>query len=211
MKNVLILGANGQIAKLVTQRLVQETENQLTLYLRNSSRLREMESDRVSVVEGDVNDFLKLSKEMKDKDIVYANLGGRFEPMAKNIVKAMDQNKISRLIYVTGLGLYHEVPGEFGQWVEESIGSEVMDDTRRAAEVIENSDVNYTIVRAAYMDNDPEVDYELTEKGEPYKGTIISRASIADLIVKIIKDDEEHSYSSLGISKPGTEGNRPMF
>lgn len=211
MKNILILGANGQIAKLVMQRLLQETDDQLTLYLRKSSRLREMESDRVSVIEGDVNDFPKLSNEMKDKDIVYANLGGKFEPMAKNIVKAMDQNNISRLIYVTGLGLYHEVPGEFGRWVEESIGAEVMDDTRRAAEIIENSDINYTIIRAAYMNNNLEVDYELTEKGELYKGTIISRASIADLIVKIIKDSKEHSYSSLGISKPNTDGDRPVF
>lgn len=211
MKNVLILGANGQIAQLVTQKLLQETEDQLTLYLRNSSRLKGMESPRVTIIEGDVNDFSKLNDEMKDKDIVYANLGGEFEPMAKNIVKAMDQNNLKRLIYVTGLGLYHEVPGEFGRWLEESIGSTVMEDTRRAAKVIEQSDINYTIIRAAYMTNDPKVEYELTEKGEPYRGTIISRASIADLIVKIIKDPDTHSYSSLGISKPNTDGDRPMF
>ena len=31
--------------------------------------------------------------------------------MVANIVKAMEENQVSRLIYVTGLGLYHEVPG----------------------------------------------------------------------------------------------------
>lgn len=211
MQRVLILGANGQIARLVIPRLLQETDVHLTLYLRKSARLQSLESERVDVLEGDVNDFAALTKAMKGQDIVYANLGGQFDPMAANIVKAMEENQVSRLIYVTGLGLYHEVPGEFGRWVEESIGSDIMDDTRRAAKIIEESTVNCTILRAAYMTNNPEIDYELTEKGEPYKGTIISRASIADLIVRIIKDSSLHNYASLGISKPGTDGDRPMY
>ncbi|MFS1180763.1 SDR family oxidoreductase [Enterococcus lactis] len=211
MKKVLILGANGQIAKLVTDRLLKETNDELTLYLRNSQRIGNPDPSRVTIIEGDVNDFETLNEAMVGQDIVYANLGGEFEPMAKNIVQVMEKNKVSRLIYVTGLGLYHEVPGEFGRWVEETIGTPVMDDTRRAAAAIENSTLNYTILRAAYMNNDPEVDYELTEKGEPYKGTIISRASIADLIVRMIKDPTKHTFSSLGISKPGTDGDRPMY
>lgn len=211
MKNILILGANGQIARLVIERLLKETDDRLTLYLRNSQRIKNPDPTRVTIIEGDVNDFESLDIAMKNQDLVYANLGGKFEPMAKNIVKAMESNQLSRLIYVTGLGLYHEVPGEFGRWVEETIGASVMDDTRRAAAAIEQSAINYTILRAAYMDNDPEIDYELTEKGEPYKGTIISRASIAEVIVKIIKDPTLYTYSSLGISKPGTDGDRPMF
>lgn len=211
MKNVVILGANGQIAKLVRQRLLAETDDHLTLYLRNTKRLGSVDETRETVIEGDVNDYAKLSSAIENKDIVYANLGGQFEPMAKNIVKAMTQLNVKRLIYVTGLGLYHEVPGEFGRWLEESIGHEVMEDTRRAAKAIEDSTLDYTIVRAAYMNNDEKIDYELTEKGETFKGTIISRNSIADLIVKVIKEPQLHSFSSLGIAQPGTDGDRPMY
>lgn len=211
MKNVVILGANGQIAKLVRQRLLVETDDHLTLYLRNAQRLDDLNEARETIIEGDVNDYEQLKLAIKNQDIVYANLGGRFEPMAKNIVKAMTQLNVKRLIYVTGLGLYHEVPGEFGRWLEESIGHEVMEDTRRAAQTIENSTIDYSIVRAAYMNNDDEIDYELTRKGEPFKGTIISRKSIADLIVKVIKEPQLHSNSSLGIAKPGTDGDRPTY
>lgn len=211
MKNILVLGAHGQIAQLVEQRLLKETNNHLTLYLRNPQRMHNIDTARETVVDGDVNDFNKLNNAMKNQDIVYANLGGQFEPMVKNIVKAMDQNKINRLIYVTGLGLYHEVPREFGKWLEKSVGHEVMEDTRRAAKIIETSDVDYTIIRAAYMDNRDEIDYELTTKGEPFKGTIISRKSIADLIVKVTKDPNLYQNSSLGISQPNTDGERPMF
>lgn len=211
MKNVVILGANGQIAKLVRQRLLAETDDHLTLYLRDSQRLDDLNEARETIIEGDVNDYEQLKFAIKNQDIVYANLGGQFEPMVQNIVKAMGQVNVNRLIYVTGLGLYHEVPGEFGRWLEESIGHEVMEDTRRAARVIEDSTVDYTIVRAAYMNNDDEIDYELTSKGESFKGTIISRKSIADLIVKVIKEPQLHSNSSLGIAKPGTGGDRPMY
>ncbi|BDR56855.1 short-chain dehydrogenase [Xylocopilactobacillus apis] len=171
----------------------------------------QVDAKRETVIEGDVNDYHKLVESMKGQDLVYANLGGTFEPMAANIVKAMNETGVKRLIYVTGLGLYHEVPGKFGDWLESSIGHETMEDTRRAAKIIEDSTINYTIIRAAYMNNDPKIDYELTEKGEPFKGTIVSRASIADLIVKVCKDPDLHSNSSLGIDQPGTDGDVPQY
>ncbi|GAF38684.1 oxidoreductase [Agrilactobacillus composti DSM 18527 = JCM 14202] len=161
------------------------------------------------MIDGDVTDFDKLSAAIAGQDIVYANLGGRFEPMAQNIVQAMTANHVSRLIYVTGLGLYHEVPGEFGRWVEASIGSDIMDDTRRAAKIIEDSTVNYTIIRAAYMNNQDDINYETTQKGEPFKGTIISRKSIADYIIKLIQNPQLDNYASVGIDQPGSDGDRP--
>ena len=39
MTKVLILGANGRIARIVEQRLLAETDVQLTLVLRNAGRL----------------------------------------------------------------------------------------------------------------------------------------------------------------------------
>ncbi|BDR57834.1 NAD(P)H-binding protein [Xylocopilactobacillus apicola] len=209
--NLITLGANGQIAKIVRQRILAETQINVTSYLRNAKRLGVPLNDREKIVEGDVNDYDLLVKSLKGQDLVYANLGGVFEPMAKNIVKAMDAANVKRLIYVTGLGLYHELPAKFDQWLEASIGHETMEDTRRAASLIENSDLNYTIIRAGYMTDAAEIDYELTEKGETFKGTTVSRQSIADLIVKIIKDPSIHSYSSLGIAKAGTDGDSPVY
>jgi putative NADH-flavin reductase len=210
MQKVLILGANGQIAKLVEERLLAETDYQLTLYLRHADRIKVTDPSRERIVEGDVNDLEKLNAVMQGQDIVYANLGGTFEPMAKNIIRSMDQNDVKRLIWITGLGLYHELPKKFDQWLEESIGHEVMEDTRRAAQIIETSDIDYTLLRCAYMNNDDEIDYSLTEKGEEYQGTIISRKSIADLVVKIIKDPKLHQFASLGIAKPHTNGDKPL-
>lgn len=209
--NILILGAHGQIARLVRQRLLNETDAHLTLYLRHAERMQPIDPQRETLIEGDVTDYATLKKAMVGQDLVYANLGGTFEPMAKNIVKAMSEVGVQRLIYITGLGLYHELPAKFDAWLEQSIGHAVMEDTRRAAAVIETSALNYTIIRAGYMTNANETDYELSEKGETFKGTTVSRQSIADLIMQIMVDPTKHSRSSLGIAKAGTDGDAPVY
>lgn len=206
MKNILILGAYGKIARIVEQMLIAKKDSHLTLVLRNSSRLQALKDiPNVDIVEGDVSDRLLLEKVVKHQDIVYANLNGNMERWAKNIVDAMNQQAKAHLIWITGSGLYHEVPDPFGSWVENYVGHESKEDTRRAAKIIESSQLSYTIIRAAYMTNDEEIDYQLTKKGETFKGTMISRKSIADLVVKIINDPKKFAHESYGISKPGTD------
>lgn len=206
MKRILVLGANGKIARIVEKRLLNNSEYQLTLVLRNVKRLSALDKvENVQLIDGDIDDRSLLNKVMLNQDIVYANLNGNMESHAKNIVGAMQSNNVRNLIWITGSGLYHETPDPFGTWVENYVGHESKEDTRRAAKIIEISDLNYTIIRAAYMTDDDEINYELTQKGETFKGTMISRKSMADLVVKIIDQPTDYYRESLGISKPGTD------
>jgi uncharacterized protein YbjT (DUF2867 family) len=54
MVNVLILGANGQLARNTTRHFLAHTDARLTLYLRRASRLPNPDAKRVRIVEGDV-------------------------------------------------------------------------------------------------------------------------------------------------------------
>ncbi|MEV5027077.1 SDR family oxidoreductase [Paenibacillus sp. LPE1-1-1.1] len=198
MSNVLILGANGQVARYAIDKFLNETDAQLTLYLRNKNNLRNMESSRNRVVEGDVLDIEKLKEEMQGQDIVYANLAGDLaddlEKMAKNIVRAMDSTGVKRLIFISTMGIYDEVPGE-------KYGS-ILNPYRKSAQIIEASDLDYTILRPGWFTNRDEVDYETTQKGEPFKGSVVSRKSVADLIVKLAELPELEVRRSLGVNKP---------
>jgi uncharacterized protein YbjT (DUF2867 family) len=194
LTNVLILGANGQIARYAIDLFLNETDAQLTLYLRNSRRLRNIDSNRVRVIEGDVLDIEKLKEAMIGQDVVYANLAGDLEQMAKNIVEAMDATGVKRLIFISSMGIYDEVPGE-------KYGS-ILDPYRRSAEIIEASDLDYTILRPAWLTDQDEIDYETTQKGEPFKGRIVSRKSVADLVVKLALSPELEVRRSLGVNKP---------
>lgn len=112
LTRILILGANGQLARHTTPFLLDRTNAHLTLYLRRASRLKNPDPQRVTVVEGDVLDNNTLIAAMKGQDIVYANLAGDMAPQARAIVDAMHTTGIKRLIFISSMGIYGEVPGE---------------------------------------------------------------------------------------------------
>jgi uncharacterized protein YbjT (DUF2867 family) len=194
LSNVLILGANGSIARVAIDLFLKETDAQLTLYLRNSSRLRNIDPSRVRVIEGDVLDIEKLKEAMIGQDVVYANLAGNLEPMSKNIVEAMNATGVKRLIWISSMGIYDEVPGE-------KYGS-ILDPYRKSAAIIEASDLDYTILRPGWFTNKDEIDYETTQKGESFKGHEVSRKSVAALVVKLATSPEMEVRRSLGVNKP---------
>ena len=210
MKNILILGAGGRIAKHVIDLLLKDKNYNLTLYLRRANRLGKIKSSNVRVIEGDVLDFKKLKEAMEKQDVVYANLDGKLEKQAKNIVKAMSESGIKRLIFITSIGIYDEVPGKFGAWNKKMIGK-YLGPYIKAAEVIEASNLKYTILRPAWLTDEDEIDYETTQKNKPFKGTEVSRKSVAALVIKLIDNPASGIRKSLGVNKPNTDADKPSF
>ncbi len=112
MTNVLILGANGQLARNTTRVFLRTTNAKLMLYLRRPSRLKNPDPERVRIIEGDVLDLPTLEAAMKGQDVVYANLAGDMKRQAQRIVEAMHATGLRRLIFISSMGIYGEVPGE---------------------------------------------------------------------------------------------------
>lgn len=194
MTKVLILGASGGIAGYATDLFLKETDAELTLFLRNAGKLRKLDPNRTRVIEGDVMDMETLKQAMAGQDVVYANLAGDLEKMAKNIVEAMNETGVKRLVFISSMGIYDEVPGE-------KYGS-ILNPYRKSAQVIEASNLDYTILRPAWFTNKNEIDYETTQKGELFKGAEVSRKSVADLVVKLAVTPGLEVRSSLGVNKP---------
>jgi len=211
MTNVLVLGANGKIAKLATAQLLENPDNHLTLFLRNSKRLADAANDRVKVVEGDAANEADLQAAMAGVDIVYANLAGNIETEAKAVVAAMDAAGLKRLIWISTLGIYDEVPGNFGKWNHQMLDGGYLETYGAAAKTIEDSDLDDTIIRPAWLSNNDEVAYETTQKGEAFKGTEVSRKSIAALVTKLVSDPSQAIHESLGVNKPNTDGDKPAW
>ena len=193
MTNVLILGANGQVARNTTRVFLRDTDAKLTLYLRRASRLQNPDPKRVTIVEGDVLDRAALEAAMKGHDVVYANLSGAMEQQAESIVAAMRATGLKRLIFISSMGIYGEVPGERYR--------SVLDPYRDSAAVIEGSDLDYTILRSGWFTRDDEIAYQITQKGQPFKGHDVSLNSLSDLIVKLALTPGMESHRSLGVSR----------
>lgn len=208
MTRVLILGANGAVSKAAINSFLENTSYTLRLFLRDANRLPDFASDRIRVREGDATNFDDVNSAMDDVDIVLASLSGDLDKEAATIVKAMQTNDVKRLVFVTSLGIYNEVPGEFGEWVQQQIGDR-LPVYKEAADIIESSGLDYTIFRPAWLTHTNEIDYEITQKNESFKGTEVSRKSVAAVVVKIAKDPSLYLKENIGINKPNTDYNKP--
>jgi uncharacterized protein YbjT (DUF2867 family) len=154
MTKVLILGANGQLARNTTRVFLRDTDAKLTLYLRRANRLSNPDPARVTIVEGDVLAVPTLTAAMQGQDVVYANLAGAMKEQADRIVQAMHATGTKRLIFISSMGIYSEVPGERY--------ASVLDPYRDSAAVIEASDLDYTILRPGWFMRDAAIDYRIT-------------------------------------------------
>lgn len=117
---------------------------------------------------------------------------------AKKIVSAMDRNNVSRLLFITSMGIYDEIPAPVGENGNVETNS-ALRPYREAADVVEGSDLNYTVIRPGWFTSGA-VDYEITRKGEPFGGHDVSISSIADFVKNAIADDTYYSHDSVGLN-----------
>jgi uncharacterized protein YbjT (DUF2867 family) len=192
MTRVLILGANGQLARNTTRALLDDAAPTLTLYLRRASRLNNPAPNRVTIIEGDVLDAATLRRAMQDQDVVYANLSGDMARPARAIIDAMHEAGLKRLIFISSMGIYEEVPGETYR--------SVLNPYRDSAALIEQSDLDYTILRPGWFTRAPEGPWRITQKGEPFEGHDISLDSLSALIARIATTPGFYVRCSIGVS-----------
>ncbi|CCV12851.1 NAD(P)H-binding protein [Mesorhizobium sp. STM 4661] len=77
----------------------------------------------------------------------------------------------------------------------------ILDPYRDSAALIEQSDLDFTILRPGWFTRDEAVDYQITQKGEAFRGHDVSLNSLSDLIVKLAKSPGLYSRRSLGVSR----------
>lgn len=80
----------------------------------------------------------------------------------------------------------------------------IRDPYRNSVCVIEASELDYAVIRRPWLNDRDEIDYDTTEKGEPFGNTqaYMSRKSVADLIVKLASSPEL-GRRSIGVNKTG--------
>lgn len=199
MTNVLIIGATGSVGSVTRQYFLDHTDDQLTLMARNTRRLGQL-SDREHAVTGSVTDTATLTAALKGQDVVFAALSGNLAGMAKSLVAAMDETGVKRLLFIASMGIYNEIPASVGASGNLATNP-MLQGYRNAADVVEASDLNYTVIRPGWFDNGNDTDYQVTKKGEPFGGHDVSRKSIADLVVRLAHDETLGARDSLGINR----------
>ena len=192
--NIAILGATGNFGITLTSKLLAFTDHKLTLISRNAANKFE-DNHRIRALNVNATDVRALKKALKDQDIIYCAISGDYLPViADNIISCEPK----RLIYMTTVGVYNELENAKHLNVD---NEPLQIPNQYAVNLIEESDVNYTILRLGLMEHGDEDDYVITEKGEGVRTHNTTSESVLKIAMEIIDDPELYSRKSISITK----------
>lgn len=214
---LLILAANGQVARIVEHRILNESQFanvELTLGLRRAQRLAALaDNPRVRLVETDLEDAQSVATAVTGQDMVFVAVVDHDadNAMTKNVIAAMQQAHVKRVIFTNILGLYNEVPGEFGRWNLAQVRAGLKA-AQNSDQLLAASGLTYTTLRLPWLNDRDEVKYTVTTRQQPYVGVSGSRQSVADVILRIVADPQYAANDSIGMADPDTQGaKRPVY
>lgn len=193
---LLVIGATGKTGgEIVKQALAQGHE--VTAFVRDPSKMM-LENDRLQLITGDVFDFTALAEAVRGQDAVVCSLGSNSlgkttvrSAGTANIIKAMDDNHVKRLLVVSAMGI-----GE--SWSTLSSANKlffntVLRNTRKDHEkqeaLVKESSLDWTIVRPSGLIDTPLTGSYATGENIRANTSRIARADVAHFIVEELEDD----------------------
>jgi len=111
--NVLLTGATGYIGRRLKERLLEDRNVRLRLFVRNADKVHSTTRSRMEVFEGSTFDKDSLSRALQGIDTAYYLIHsmaakGNFEELdrlsASNFLEACVAARVKRIIYLGGLG-----------------------------------------------------------------------------------------------------------
>ncbi|MBR2557550.1 MAG: NAD(P)H-binding protein [Methanobrevibacter sp.] len=193
--DIAILGATGKFGLRFTAKLLAIPEYQLTVIDDNAGDIF-ADSHRVIAKSINASNFNQLKDTLNEPDVVCCAASGTDLPaIAENLVKL----NVKRLILFSSVGIYNELPdGECGEYNLDNEPQQIP--SRQSADIIEESDVDYTILRLGFL-RDEDEEYVISKKGEPLDGCVTTIESAEEIAVKIIKNPELYSRENIAITK----------
>lgn len=194
--NLLIFGATGGTGRELVKQALNH-EHTVTGFSRHAEELTD-EFPTLRVIQGDVADMATVEQAVQGQDAVLSALGSsslkRNPTLTKgveNIVQAMEQHNVRRLVYQSSLGVgdsRKQVDFLIRYIVVPLVLRNAIADHEDKERIIKQSNLDWVIVRPAGLtDGDHTGDYRYGETID--LGARISRADVADFMLKQVSDD----------------------
>jgi len=202
---IVIFGANGQTGRVLTRQALDAGHSVIAVTRRPDEF--PLSDAELTVAGADVFDADAIVDVVAGVDVVLSTLGVPFtrDPVdtyssgSNNIVGAMRQTGVRRLVVVSSTGAYH-YPGRTGApfalrlvepVITRTIGKTVYDDIRRMETIIRAGAVDWTIVRASGLFDLPHVTEYVAEGVDPI-GAFTSRSDLAHYLLRLAGDSGHH-------------------
>ena len=136
---------------------------------------------------------------MKESNIIICLLSGeKVKILAENIIKSMKENKIERIIWMTGMGIHHEVPGPVKEILDKLVKEQPY--YVQAADTIQNSGLNYTLIRGAHLTDGNNPKSFIQKEGEEIHSNTCDRIALVKLIIDIVQNPKLFEMQSIGVT-----------
>ena len=198
MKKVVIFGAAGHTGKYLTRKMQSIADIELSVFVRNPAKFGDMDMTGVHVIQGDALNAEDVRRAMEGQDVLLCSLDGNVLPMARNIVAVLAETGMKRIIWITGMGIHHEIKGIHGLMLNQL--ARKMPEYIQAADTIAASSAVTTLLRCPGIRDGENVTYSLTTESEKPACWVIDRAAIAQCMADMIANEALGANESLGIT-----------
>jgi putative NADH-flavin reductase len=197
---VVVFGATGDTGRWIADRALQ-AGHEVTAFVRDPRRLS-VALDRVKVVRGDVLDAASVGSAVAGQDAVLSALGSTARHPApvlsigvRHVLDAMESHRVRRIVALSAAGALGESAGflfgNLGMRIFRMWLPGVYREHRKMLEELQRRAVDWTAVRAVLLTNGPPKGlYRVAVDGIPRWGFRISRADVADFMVRQLTTDE---------------------
>ena len=194
---IVIFGANGQSGRLLTRRALDAGHTAVAVTAAGRLPVRR---SRLTVAGADVHDAQSLVDVVSRRRCRAVHVGRAVHPRAidtysvgvRNIVAAMRETGVRRLVVVSSTGAFHYPDASirpfslrlFEPVITRTIGKTTYDDHRRMEAIVRDSGLDWTIVRPSGLFDLPDVTDYVAGEVDPVGG-FTSRIDLADYMASL--------------------------
>lgn len=204
--NVFLLGATGGTGNEILKRLLKE-KHHVKVLLRTPSKLQnafsQAEKENLKIIEGSIYETVRLENEFQGCEVIISAIGtGKdnsyteiYSEGGRCILQAMRSNEIKKLITITSGLIDMSDPSTdnffMNRIIRPNYNKVYYDQTRWETILDDTKDIDWICVRPTNLTNKSFTGkYRVNLKHCPKGGWKISRADLANFIVKQIDSDE---------------------
>jgi len=194
---VAVLGGSGGVGRWLIS-LARENGDHVKTLVRDRRKLPG-DLGAIGVIEGDACDPGAVATTIAGTDVVFSALGADgtgpttlYSRAATNIVAAMRSGGVTRVLAISSAGAQDDPNMNFvaRRVVMPFLLKNVLADMRRMEDVFAASELVWTVVRPGRLTDGPRTGlYRANDRFVPEKGQTISRADVADFMVRVVADE----------------------
>lgn len=196
-KSIALFGATGMVGSELMKRLIEEGHS-VKVLVRDPSKLSFIHSN-VTIVKGDILDLTEVEQCIIGTEIVYVCIGTRgnkptqvYSMGTENIITAMKQQGIKRIICLSSAGIFGKDGGFFGRVIVPLTLWRPFRDKRKQAEILAHSELDWTLVRPTEIKLKKKKG-TLTISYDKMMNTSISLSSLVDFLIS-----EQDRHTNVG-------------